>query len=261
MSMASVVHFIWDKTVYYYPLLVLGLGWEAVTLFGIIGEDILPRLDLVLVSLWNGVIDGSLLEHSAVSTFRVVAGVATAIVLGTGFGLVTGLSKRWDAYLMPLIVGSQAFPRSALLPLFIVWLGLGETQKLVVIVSVAFFPIMMNTYEGLKRVNEAHLWAARSMGYSEREILRLVRIPSVLPYLFSGIRISVPMSITMMVVAEMIGARAGLGQFVIVAGQTYQLAEMFAGVFLLGLMGVLMDQLVEYLMRVIVPWRGNLGEI
>ena len=259
--MAGFFHLIWRQAFYYYPLLLLGLSWEAVTLLGLIGEDVLPRLDLVLLSLWNGVIEGTLLEHSAVSLFRVVAGVVMAIVLGTALGLLTGLSKRWDAYLMPLIIFSQAFPRSALLPLFIVWLGLGETQKLVVIVSVAFFPIMMNTYEGLKRVNEAHLWAARSMGYSEREILWLVRIPSVLPYLFSGIRISVPMSITMMVVAEMIGARAGLGQFVIVAGQTFLLAEMFAGIILLGVMGVLMDQVLEYLMRIIVPWRGSVEEI
>jgi len=259
--MIFILNAFWKWAVYYYPLLLLGVAWEAVSLTGIVGEDILPRLDVVLASLWTGLKDGGLLEHSVVSLFRVVAGIVTGIVLGAGLGFLTGLSGRWDAYLMPLIVGSQAFPRSALLPLFIVWLGLGEAQKLVVIVSVAFFPIMMNTYEGLKRVNEAHLWAARCMGYSEREILWLVRIPSVLPYLFSGIRISVPMSITMMVVAEMIGARAGLGQFVIVAGQTYQLAEMFAGLILLGIMGVLMDQLVEYLMRIIVPWRGNLGEI
>lgn len=259
--MGSAIHLIRNRVIYYYPLFILALGWEALTLSGAIGEDILPRLDQVLVSLWTGTIEGGLLQDSGVSLFRVLAGVAVAIVLGAGLGLITGLSARWDAYLMPLIVGSQAFPRSALLPLFIVWLGLGETQKLVVIVSVAFFPIMMNTYEGLKRVNEAHLWAARSMGYSEREILWLVRIPSILPYLFSGIRISVPMSITMMVVAEMIGAHAGLGQFVILAGQTYQLAEMFAGIILLGVMGVVLDQSLDYLTRIAIPWRESGAEI
>jgi ABC-type nitrate/sulfonate/bicarbonate transport system permease component len=247
----------WKWSGYYYPLLLLALGWQAVSLAGIVGEDLLPRLDLVLASLWTGLKEGGLLEHSGVSLFRVVLGTVTAVVVGGGLGFLTGLSARWDAYLMPLIVGSQAFPRSALLPLFIVWLGLGEIQKLVVIVSVAFFPIMMNTYEGLKRVNETHLWAARSMGYREWEILWLVRIPSVLPYLFSGVRISIPMSITMMVVAEMIGARAGLGQFVILAGQTYLLTDMFAGIILLGIIGVLLDQVVEYFARLATPWRES----
>jgi ABC-type nitrate/sulfonate/bicarbonate transport system permease component len=258
--MMRILTVFWKWAGYYYPVLLFGLCWQAVSSAGIVGEDVLPRLDLVLASLWTGLKDGELLGHSVVSSFRVVAGIVAGVVLGVGLGFLTGLSRRWDAYLMPLIVGSQAFPRSALLPLFIVWLGLGEMQKLVVIVSVAFFPIMMNTYEGLKRVNETHLWAARSMGYGEWEILRLVRIPSVLPYLFSGVRISIPMSITMMVVAEMIGARAGLGQFVILTGQTYLLAEMFAGIILLGIIGVLLDQVVEYLARVATPWRESASE-
>ena len=243
-----------DGVLYFYPLIILGALWEICTGFELIGEDVLPRLDFVFGTLLRGLWDGELLWHSGVSLFRVVAGLIIACLLGVAFGLWTGLSKRWDAYLMPLLVGSQAFPRSALLPLFIVWLGLGETQKLVVIVSVAFFPIMINTYEGLKRVNESHVWAARSMGYSDWEILRLVKIPSILPYIHSGVRIAVPMCVTMMVVAEMVGAYSGLGQLVIIAGQTYELAKMFAGIVLLGLMGLLLDSTVEALGRWTTPW-------
>ena len=243
-----------DGVLYFYPLIILGALWEICTGFELIGEDVLPRLDFVFGTLLRGLWDGELLWHSGVSLFRVVAGLIIACLLGVAFGLWTGLSKRWEAYLMPLLVGSQAFPRSALLPLFIVWLGLGETQKLVVIVSVAFFPIMINTYEGLKRVNESHVWAARSMGYSDWEILRLVKIPSILPYIHSGVRIAVPMCVTMMVVAEMVGAYSGLGQLVIIAGQTYELAKMFAGIVLLGLMGLLLDSAVEALGRWTTPW-------
>lgn len=243
-----------NRVLYFYPLLILALIWGIGTAFELIGDDVLPRLDAVLVSLWRGLIDGELLWHTGVSLFRVLGGLIIASLLGVACGLLVGLSKRWDAYLMPLLVGSQAFPRSALLPLFIVWLGLGETQKLVVIVSVAFFPIMINTYEGLKRVNESHVWAAHSMGYGRWEVLHLVKIPSVLPYILSGIRIAVPMSVTMMVVAEMVGAFSGLGQLVIIAGQTYQLPKMFAGIVLLGLMGLLLDRIVETLGRVVTPW-------
>ena len=243
-----------DGVLYLYPLFILAALWEIGTAFELIGEDVLPRLGYVIATLWRGLGDGELLWHSGVSLFRVAGGLVIACLLGVAFGLWTGLSKRWDAYLMPLLVGSQAFPRSALLPLFIVWLGLGETQKLVVIVSVAFFPIMINTYEGLKRVNESHVWAARSMGYSNREVLRLVKIPSILPYIISGLRIAVPMSVTMMVVAEMVGAYSGLGQLVIIAGQTYELARMFAGIVLLGLMGLLLDGAVEALGRRTTPW-------
>ena len=242
------------RVLYFYPLLILASIWGVGTAFKLIGDDVLPRLDLVFISLWHGLVDGELLWHAGVSLFRVLGGLILASSLGVAFGLLTGLSKRWDAYLMPLLVGSQAFPRSALLPLFIVWFGLGETQKLVVIVSVAFFPIMINTYEGLKRVHEAHVWAARSMGYGDREVVRLVKIPSVLPYIVSGMRIAVPMSVTMMVVAEMVGAFSGLGQLVIIAGQTYQLPKMFAGIVLLGLMGLLLDKMVETLGRAVAPW-------
>ena len=129
-----------DGVLYFYPLFILAALWEVGTAFELIGEDVLPRLDYVFATLWRGLGDGELLWHTGVSLFRVVGGLVIACLLGVAFGLWTGLSKRWDAYLMPLLVGSQAFPRSALLPLFIVWLGLGETQKLVVIVSVAFFP-------------------------------------------------------------------------------------------------------------------------
>lgn len=244
-----------NRVFYFYPLFLLALIWEIGTALELIGDDVLPRLDFVLISLWRGLNDGELLKHTAVSLFRVLGGIVIASLLGVALGLLTGLSRRWDSYLMPLLVGSQAFPRSALLPLFIVWLGLGETQKLVVIVSVAFFPIMINTYEGLKRVNECHVWAARSMGYNDMDVLFLVKIPSILPYIFSGIRIAIPMSVTMMVVAEMVGALSGLGQFVIVAGQTYQLAEMFAGIVLLGLMGLLVDRIADLLGHVVTPWK------
>lgn len=243
-----------NRLFYYYPLFILIFLWELTTYFGIIESDVLPRLDGVFVSLWKGIADGYLLKHTGISVFRVTGGLGIAVIFGVATGILTGLSRRWDSYLMPIIVGTQAFPRSALLPLFIVWLGLGETQKLVVIVSVAFFPVMINTYEGLKRINECHLWAARSMGYNEREILFLVRIPSVLPYIFSGIRIAVPMSITMMVVAEMIGARSGLGQFVIIAGQSYLLMDMFAGIIILGIMGMTLDRIVDYLAKLAIPW-------
>ena len=244
-----------NQVFYFYPLLLLALIWEIGTALELIGDDVLPRLDFVLISFWQGLSDGDLLKHTAISLFRVLSGLIISFILGVALGLLTGLSRRWDSYLMPLLVGTQAVPRSALLPLFIVWLGFGETQKLVVIVSVAFFPIMINTYEGLKRVNECHIWAARSMGYNDRNVVFLVKIPSVLPYIFSGIRIAVPMSVTMMVIAEMVGAVSGLGQFVIVAGQTYQLAEMFAGIVLLGLMGMLLDRVADYLGRVTMPWR------
>jgi NitT/TauT family transport system permease protein len=238
----------------YYPLLLIAVLWEALTAAGIIGTDVLPRLDAVLVAIWRGLTGTTLLVDTGISLFRVLAGLAAGLGIGIALGVLTGLSRRWDAYVSPLLIGSQAFPRSALLPLFIVWFGLGEFEKLVVITSVAFFPVFINTYEGLKRVNVQHIWSARAMGYRPAGILLAVQLPSTLPYIMSGIRIAAPTSVTMMVVAEMVGARSGLGQLVITAGQSYRFPEMFAGVVLLGVVGLLVHALINMSDRLAIPW-------
>lgn len=161
------------------------------------------------------------------------------------------MSKRAEGFLVPSITALAPVPKVAFLPLFVVWFGIGENSKVLVVFANNFYQMFINTFSGIKGVDKRYLWAAASMGLSQWETIRFVILPGSLPYIISGARITAPVAVVIVVLAEMIAARNGIGFYTY---RDYRLVEMFVGLGVLGFMSLFFDSAVTRIGRRITHW-------
>ncbi len=208
------------------------------------------------VELWS---TGELQTHLYVSFLEFAGGFALSIVVGIGLGVVLAEFSMIRGLVDPWISMLYATPIIALGPLFILWLGIGMFSKIVIVFLVAVFPILINTITGLTTTDRTIIEVARSFGANQRQIYTKVRMPAALPFIIAGLRLSVARALVGVVVAEMFGARAGLGFLIINAAQSFDTAGVFVGVIILAIAGVLSVEFLKWLEGRLAPWR-DLGD-
>lgn len=194
------------------------------------------------------------LEHSPATLGEAVLGLAIAgsagIILGSLLQRVGWLRQA----VYPLLVLSQTVPVIVLAPLLVIWLGFGAAPKLVVVGLACFFPIAVNTADGLAQADSDMVRLVRSMGAGEGRIFRLVRFPAALPALFSGLRVAASYAVMAAVIAEWMGAEKGLGLYIVRSAHSYRTAEVFAGIFLVSVYSILFFGAVRALQRAVIRW-------
>jgi NitT/TauT family transport system permease protein len=198
---------------------------------------------------------GQLLAALLKSLQGLAIGFGLAIVVGIGLGMLMGRSRTLYYALDPFLVALYATPGVALIPLIMLWLGLGLPAKVVIIFEACFFPIVINTYAGVRNVSRANVDVARAYGASERQVLRLVLLPSALPFIMAGIRLAVGRGVIGMVVAEFFTALSGLGSLIIIFENAFATAKLFVPVITLSLLGVTLTSLAQLLERRLAPWK------
>jgi NitT/TauT family transport system permease protein len=199
--------------------------------------------------------DGTLVQATLESARIMVVGFLLAVVLGLLIGL--GSARSWIAYnaVNPWFTALYSTPAVALVPFLSLWMGIGETTKVAVIVLFAIFPILVNTQQGVRYVDPGLLEVARSFNSSERRLWRDVLLPSALPFIFAGIRLAVPRALVGMVLAEfLISVGHGLGSLIIVYQNTFRVDRMFVPVIVVSFMGVALIALVQWLESRLAPW-------
>lgn len=196
-------------------------------------------------------VERSLYGDIWVSSYRILVGFILSVLFGVISGVLSGLSKRAEGFLVPSITALAPVPKVAFLPLFVVWFGIGENSKVLVVFANNFYQMFINTFSGIKGVDKRYLWAAASMGLSQWETIRFVILPGSLPYIISGARITAPVAVVIVVLAEMIAARNGIGFYTY---RDYRLVEMFVGLGLLGFMSLFFDSAVTRIGRRITHW-------
>lgn len=201
-----------------------------------------------------------LLEHALVTLTEVLAGFALAVAAGLLLALAIDASPALDRALYPLVVASQTVPIPALAPLLLIWFGYGLLPKVLVTALVGFFPITVNTIDGLRSADRETLALLRAFGAGRRQLFRLVRLPSALPGFFSGARIAVAVCVIGAVFGELVGAKAGLGYLMIRAIAQFQTDRVIAAIVLLSAMGIGLFGLVALAERLLLPWRRFLVE-
>lgn len=200
--------------------------------------------------------DRALLTHHArVTLTEVLLGFLLALVAGVIVAIVIDTSRLLERSLYPLVVVSQTVPIPALAPLLLIWFGYGLLPKVLVTALIAFFPIAVNTVDGLRSTDGEVLRLLRTLGASRWTRFRLARAPSALPYLFSGARIGVAVSVIGAVFGELVGASAGLGYLMTRAAADFSTARVFAAIVVLGLIGIGLFALVALAERLLLPWR------
>jgi putative hydroxymethylpyrimidine transport system permease protein len=226
--------------------------WELAARAGWVQDYLLPAPSEVARAL---VEDRSLLLDDAwVTGQEILLGFALALVAGVTIAIALHLSTVARRTVYPLVIASQAVPIVVIAPILVIWFGFGMTPKLIVIALICFFPIVVNTLDGLRAVDPAQVKMLRTLGAGRWALLRRLELPSALPYLFSGAKVAVAVAVIGAVFGELVGSDAGLGHAIQVGMAQLLTARVFAAVVLLSAMAIGLFGLVSLAERRAVPW-------
>ena len=229
-------------------------AWEGFVRLRGIQPIYLPAPSAIAGYLYRMTADGTFPYHLAVTVLRILGGFAVAAVTGVAAGLLMGMSSVAARIADPLIAALYPLPKVSLIPLLIIWLGTGEPYKIVISAITAFFPIVINTYVGVRQTDPGLVKAAEDLGANLRQIQLKVMIPSAVPSIFAGFRLGMGVAIILIVAAEMIGGRSGMGYLLIHAGQVLETEKVFASLIVLAILGVVVTKLQEAFDRRVAPW-------
>ena len=239
----------------YVPLLLLAVAWEAVTRVGLVPISALPPLDSVAAAWFELAASGDLWSNGVASMSRGAAGLALAIGVGSLVGVLMAWYVPIRIAVNPIVQFFYPMPKSALIPVMVLWLGFGDASKIVTIFIGCLLPITLSAFNGARGTEQVLIWSARSMGASRWRVLWEVVFPSALPELLSGIRTALALSFVLLVASELIVARRGLGYMIGWLGDGGAYDAMFAVVLTVALLGFAADRLYLMLMRRILAWR------
>jgi ABC-type nitrate/sulfonate/bicarbonate transport system permease component len=234
-----------------FSLLVVG-AWQLYTELADINPLLLPSPWQVAQSV---VANASLFADNAVVTLQeILLGFGLGAATGIGLAMLLTYSRLAERAVYPWLVASQMVPIVAVAPILVVWFGFTIVPKVVVVGLVCFFPVVVNTIDGLKAVDPEMVRLMRTLGMSRRRIMRSVRVPSALPYVFSGLKIAMALSVIGAVFGEWVGSSEGLGYLMLALNNQLATVDMFAAVVVLSLMGIALFFLVGLVERLVIPW-------
>jgi NitT/TauT family transport system permease protein len=231
--------------------------WQAVASAQLVKELFLPGPLAIIDAFVLLFRQGAIWNDIWVSGQEVVYGFALAVVTGLPLGLLMGWYRRVNYALDPFVSFFTSAPRIALVPLMVIWLGIGIWSKIAVIFLGAFFPIVINTVTGVRNLDPALIKAARSFGASDAQIFRTLALPGSVPFILAGLRLGLGHALIGVVAGELIAAQAGVGRMMAVAGATFQTPKMFAGLILIAGTGILITTLLQRIERRFQAWRPN----
>jgi ABC-type nitrate/sulfonate/bicarbonate transport system permease component len=239
------------------PLAVLVI-WEFLARLGLINTLILPPPSKIFMHFGEMILSMEILFHTGSSLGRVATGFALAVVTAVPLGIFMGWFRVVDTIVDPLVELIRPVSPIAILPLAILWFGIGDASKIFIIWLSCTFPILINTYTGVKGLDRSFIYAATSLGATNSELLRTVAIHAALPQIYAGIRISIGIGLIVIISSEMIAARQGLGYMILTAQQTFNVEEIFVGIIVLGMLGFLADQALRRSKQILMPWHREI---
>jgi NitT/TauT family transport system permease protein len=226
--------------------------WEAVCRIFNIDKFILPTPSetfAAMVQYWR-----PLLRHSIVTLWTTVAGFALAVVFGIVLGIIVGWSRTIYRGLYPVMIGFNCIPKVAVVPILIMWFGIGEIPAILTAFLISFFPIVVNVATGLATMEPELEDVLRALGASKLDIMRKVGIPRTQPYLFGSLKVAITLAFVGTVVSETVGANAGLGYQIALAGSNFQMPLVFAALLLLAVEGIAMYAVFAYVETYFTRW-------
>lgn len=240
-------------------ILLFLISWELLFQFRLVNPLFISSPSRVVLALITIIMDGSLLQNLIISGQEFVFGYGVAILLGFPIGIMLGWFKLVRAAFGPFIAAMQATPRIALMPLFIIWFGLGITSKIVIVLLSAIFPLIVNLQVAMSTIDNDLIHVARAYGASRWQVFRSIALPTTLPFLITGLRLAAGRGLLGVIVAEVFGGAAGLGYMIQYAGSTFQTDKVFAGVLVVAFTGITLDFTLDRLGRHFDRWRGEVA--
>ncbi len=229
--------------------------WQAAASAGLIATMFLPPPVAIARALWHLTASGELWSHLSASLARLAVGWVVGTVFGISMGLAVGLWSALRSPGMAVVAALFPIPKIALVPLFIIWFGIGEGSKIVTLAFGVFFPTVIATVGGVDGVSRGLIRMGQGFGLSTWTIVRTIVLPGALPAILNGFRVTSSIAIVLLVAAEMIGAERGIGAFVLSAGNLYDTDALLAGIVVLSLLGLAVSWAIGLAERVLLRWR------
>lgn len=231
--------------------------WEIAPRVGLVDEVFLPPFTTVVGAFVDLVAGGQLADHLAASLSRALIGFVVAVVVAIPLGVAIGWYKPVSDFLNPILELFRNTAALALLPVFILILGIGETSKIALVIYACTFPILLNTISGVRTVDPLLIKSARSLGLPSYRLFQKVVLPAAVPTIFTGIRMAAASSILVLIAAEMVGAKAGLGYLITASQLNFQIPNMYAGIIAISLVGLAFNGILVTIERRLSRWRAD----
>jgi NitT/TauT family transport system permease protein len=241
---------------YYLPsalaIAALIVLWHVSVVVFQVKEFILPTPGAALDTLFDPNYQWT--HNLLVTLYAIAGGFALSAVLGIGLAVLVVWNDMLERTILPILVLFNTLPKVALAPLFVIWLGYGVWPNIVIAVTIAFFPVVINTAAGLSSVEPELLDLTRQLKASKWQVFRKIRFPSALPYVFAGLKLAATLSVIGAIVGEFVASEAGLGNLIMAGGVTLDTPSIFAALTLIAFLGLALYGLVALAERVLVPW-------
>jgi len=239
------------------PIICFFLLWELVARVGWVKASLLTPPSIVFVAIWQYFASGEILSHLGASIQRGATGFVIALFVGVPLGLLIG-SFRWASLaISPIIEFLRQLPPLAMLPVFLLFLGLGFRSQVAIVVWAAIWPILLNTITGALGVDQRLIKAARTLGANRRHIFFKVALPSALPTTMTGVRLGASYAFLVLIAAEMVGADSGIGYLILSTQYSFRIPQMYAAILILAALGLVLNYGLLALENVLTPWRGH----
>jgi NitT/TauT family transport system permease protein len=240
-----------------FSALALLAAWELLVRAHVLDRRFFPAPSEVLTTLVQMAVSGQLLGDIAITLSRVGIGFAAGSAAGIVVGLLMGLARLVRAAVRPIVGAVYPIPKIAILPLVMLIFGLGETTRYVIVAIGVFFLVLLNTMAGVMGIERIYLDVGRNFGARRLDVLRTIALPGALPLIFTGLRLGWGTGLLLIVAAEFVGARSGLGYLIWNSWQTFAVDEMYAGLLVISALGLVSFALFDQLERWLVPWRSD----
>lgn len=242
------------------PLLII-VVWQMVSASNVVSTTILPSPLKIIDTFVELLISGMLIGHLQISIYRAIVGFLLGASIALVLGFVVGFSRKSESYIDPTMQMLRTIPSLAVTPLFILWFGFDEISKILLIAFASFFPVYVNTYNGIRSVDSKLFEVAQVLEFSKWKQLTKLIFPAALSHILVGIRLSIGIAWLSLVVAELMGSSAGIGYMIMDARQFSQTDKVFVGIIIFGVVGKLTDSLVRILEKRLLKWRTSFSGI
>ena len=231
------------------------LAWQLASLWGLPDYVLSPLA--ILKHFFAALGSPELYADIGASLGRALPGFVIGSALGVALGLAAGVSRLFDGAFSPVVFLTYPVPKIVLLPLFMLWFGIGDLSKVLIIALACFYPVFINAYYGARATQKILVWAALNMGAGPGRIFRGIVLPGALPQIFAGLRVSLALSFIVMFAAEMINARSGLGHMIRVAENSLRFDLMYVSLLTIAILGYAGDRLIRFLRSYFLPWEES----
>jgi len=239
-------------------VIVLLTFWQLGSMFKVVHPVYIPKVTVIIQALYNVIASGELLAHYSITLFRMFAGYCISVVIGVPCGFLIGYNRVVFNLTESVIELCRPTPVSAIIPIVILLLGVGDEMKIFIVAWASFWPILVNTIDGVRGVDRTLMETARMFGATSWELFKGIILQAASPHIVTGMRVSIAISLIVTVIAEMLAGNNGIGFFVLDAERTFRIPEMYAGVFSLAAIGYVVNRIFVLLESFIMAWHKGL---